>query len=395
LAALLLLTLLEPVRGRSGLPVPLLVLLFALYTLLTYAVSTRTPVALSPVWQGVPDLLVAALLYFLGADPAGPLFVLLFLVLVCATPGLTLRGSLCYTAATAILVGLIHMTFHTWSPSRSGIEDLGARVILLALGGIGTSALARRLAAEQEATRSVRDEAERLAELDRLRTEFISTASHNLRTPLTSVRAGIGMAQASASDRLRPEELELLDNARRNTERLAVLINDLLTMNQIEAGTLHLEPEPLDLRAVVADAIVAVHPLIREKGQTLEADLPEPLPIRGDARHLEQVVVNVLANGYHHTPPGTRITATGRALPHEVLLTIEDTGPGIPAQELELIFERFRRGRDTDEGSGLGLAIARGIVELHGGRMWAESEPGRGASFFIALPRYDPDGGER
>jgi signal transduction histidine kinase len=391
-AALLLLTLVEPARGRAGLPVWALVLLFGAYVALFALIAGRLRLGGGP-WVGVLDLPVAALLYFLGPEPAGPLFVLIFLVVVCSTPAMSPRRSVLYTTAAAILVAAIHTTFPAWSANPRGIEDLGARLVLLALGGVGASALARRLAQEQQRARAVRDEADRLAELDRLRDEFISTTSHNLRTPLTSIRAGLGMVQASAGGRLMREEQELLDNARRNAERLTALIQDLLTLSQLEAGTLHLEPEPLDLRTVVADAISAVHPLIREKGQSLEVDLPTPLPIQGDAHHLEQVVVNVLANGYLHTPGGARIAIEGRAEAEGVCLVVRDDGPGVPRHELERIFRRFHQADKTNGGSGLGLAIARRIVELHGGRMWAESEPGEGASFHILLPRYNAGGG--
>ncbi|MDQ3855770.1 MAG: HAMP domain-containing histidine kinase [Chloroflexota bacterium] len=393
LAALLLLTLLEPARGRFGFPVWLLLLGFATYTAVWSAVSSRLGIERTEAWRGIMDLFVAAGLYFLGPDPAGPLFALVFLVVVCAAPALPFRGSLLYTGLALALVAVVHASFPTWSATPRGLEDLGSRLVLVALGGVGTSAMSRRLLEEQESTRSVRDEAGRLAELDRLRNEFVSTTSHNLRTPLTSIRAGVGMVQSSAADRLTQEEQDLLENARRNSERLTVLIQDLLTLSQLEAGTLHLEPEPLDLRTVVADAISTVHPLIRQKGQTLEVELPEALPVEGDARHLEQVVVNVLANGYRHTRPGTCIVVSGHCCSRTVRLVVRDNGPGIPASELERIFQRFHRAHETEGGTGLGLAIARGIVELHGGRIWAENAQGGGAAFHIELPGYIPDGG--
>ncbi|MBA2278663.1 MAG: HAMP domain-containing histidine kinase [Chloroflexia bacterium] len=131
-------------------------------------------------------------------------------------------------------------------------------------------------------------------------------------------------------------------------------------------------------------AVASVLPLIREKGQALVVDLPEPLPVAGDPRRLEQVVVNLLANAHRHTPTSTRIAISGGVRSGDVVLSVSDDGPGIPADELEAIFERYHRLAGT--GSGLGLAIARGIVELHGGRIWAESETGRGTTIHIVLP---------
>ncbi len=139
------------------------------------------------------------------------------------------------------------------------------------------------------------------------------------------------------------------------------------------------------------DSLSAVYPLILEKKQTLEIVLPEPLPYVGDARQLEQLVVNLLANAQRHTLSGTRITISGEATLEETLLSVSDNGPGIPLAGQEAIFQRFYRLNPGDEGSGLGLAIARSVVELHGGRMWVEGEVSEGASFHIALPHTKLD----
>jgi len=216
--------------------------------------------------------------------------------------------------------------------------------------------------------------------------------SHDLRTPLTAARAALVLVEASAGNELRADERDLLANARRNVERLGLLIDDLLASNQLEAGTLRLDREPLDLRAVVTDAMAAVQPLLQANGQMLEIDLPEPLPTEGDAARLEQVFLNLLANAHKHTPPGTHIRVTGRGEHDTILLAVADDGPGIPAEELDAIFGRFYRREPDAGGSGLGLAIARAIVVLHQGRLWAESEPGAGTRFWVSLPRVDGEG---
>ena len=166
-----------------------------------------------------------------------------------------------------------------------------------------------------------------------------------------------------------------------------MIVDDLLAYNQLAADTLRLEREPLDLRAVVFDAVSTVRPLLREKGQALELDLPEALPAKGDPRRLNQVVVNLLENANVHTPEGTRVSVSGRVTDGEVSLVFSDDGPGIPETETEAIFGRFYRLATEEGGSGLGLAIARGIVELHGGRIRAENRPQGGASFVVVLPR--------
>ena len=230
----------------------------------------------------------------------------------------------------------------------------------------------------------------RLAELDRLRGEFLATISHDLRTPLTAARTALRLVALSAGERLRPDERDLLDNGRRNTERLGRLIDDLLALNQLTAGTLRPAREPLDLREVAAAAAAAVEPLVRDKGKALVVQLPGPLPGEGDPRLLEQALVNLLANAHRHTPAGTRIAIGGRVDGDELCLVVRDDGPGIPPEEHEAIFRRFHRlglsAEGADGGQGLGLAIARGIVELHGGRIWVESTPGQGAAFHVAVP---------
>jgi PAS domain S-box-containing protein len=227
--------------------------------------------------------------------------------------------------------------------------------------------------------------------LRRLHDEFIATVSHQLLTPLAAARAGLGLLEGSVGDRLGADEQRLLGNIARNIGRLGIHLNDLLKLNQLKAGTLTVAPEVLDLRAVVTDAMGVIYPLLREKGQELAVDLPELLPVAGDAEELTQAVINLLANAHRHTPVGTRVAVAGRVARDAVVLTIVDTGPGIPTGAREAIFQRFHRlaipGGTPATGSGLGLAIVRGIVELHGGRVWAADAPAGGAAFHIALPR--------
>ncbi len=394
IAVLLLITLAQPTVSRVGLPTWGLVLLFAVYTLLAQLLQRRLRSLRYFAWRYLADLPGIALIYFLGGELGGPLFVLFVLALDCAAASMTLRGTLLYTAASATIVTVIDLVLLSGSPSPGEVRNLVTRLLVLALIGVGMAILRRRLRLEQEAARSVRDEAERLEELEQIRAEFISNVSHDLRTPLTAARAGLGLVRTSATDRLRSDERELVDNVRRNIERLRMQIDDLLTYNQLETDTLRLERKALDLRAVVVGAVPAVQSLVREKGQILEVDLPQTLPTEGDPLRLEQVVVNLLENAHLYTPTGTRIEVHGRGTGDEVLLSVSDDGPGLPAEEREAIFGRFHRLSSAERGSGLGLAIARDIVELHGGRIWAEGRPGQGTTFHLALPRRVGGGDE-
>ena len=393
LAALLLVTLVQPTIGRIGIPTWMLVLGFLVSNLLVEFVRGRVTRLHAFLHKYVLSLFVSAIVYFLGTGPGGPLFILFLLDVACAAASLTLGASLLYTAAAIALVSVIDASFPTWSLAHGGIQDTGVRVVTLALFGMGAAILRGRLRLEHEAAVEVRNAAERLAALDHVRNEFIETVSHELQTPLTAARAALVLLQMSIAERLQHDERGLLDNARRNVERLGLLINDLLAHNQLEAGTLHLEREPSDLRAVVMDALSTVSPLVREKGQELEVDLPQPLPALVDVQQLELVLVNLLSNAHRHTPASSRIQITGRVEASEVVLSVRDNGPGIPAAELERIFQRFHRLGAPETGSGLGLAIARAVVELHGGRIWAESRPGAGTTFFVALPHASSEGG--
>jgi signal transduction histidine kinase len=395
IAVLLLITLAQPTTSLVvGLPTWGLVVLFAVYSLLADLVQNRVHSLRSLAWNYVANLPVTGLLYFLGGEAGGPLFVLFILSVDCAAASMTLRGTLLYAAAAAAMVAAIDLALLLGPLDVGDVRALVTRLLVLALIGAGMAIVIRRLRLEQQEARSVRDEAERLEELDRARSDFVSNVSHELRTPLTAARAGLGMLDASAHERLRPDERALVDNARRNVERLAEQIVDLLAYNQLEAGTLRPEREPLDLRAVVKEAVSAVRPLIGQKGQALELDLPEPLPTKGDPRRLEQAVANLLSNAHRHTPSGTHVTVHGRVDGDEVLLCVSDDGPGIPAGEQETIFRRFYRLRPESGGSGLGLAIVKAIVELHGGSIRAESRPGEGATFRVALPRRRDGGGD-
>jgi two-component system phosphate regulon sensor histidine kinase PhoR len=225
--------------------------------------------------------------------------------------------------------------------------------------------------------------------LRKLQEAFIASVSHELQTPLTSIRAGLGMLEAGAADTLGPAERELLAASRRNVERLRVQIAQLLAANQIVAGsTPQADRTAIDLYEVVTDAVEAIRPVAQEKEQVVQVDLPRPLFVSGDRRLLDQVLTNLLTNAHRHTPPGTQIAVSAWFVGDDVRLAVHDTGPGVPADQLHAIFERFYRGATRGgEGAGLGLAIARSAVEAQGGRIWAESIPGQGTTFFVSLPR--------
>lgn len=387
LAGVLLLSFAQPLVGRTGLPTWGLTLLFVLYNLGLELLGRVTPLLQAPPTIPLLDLPVIVVLFAVSAAPGGPLYVLVLLIVTCAAATLSLRASLIYTAATAALMALIAPTTPLWVGSVWQLRELGAELLIIVLVGVGTALLTRQLTRTRAQARASRDEALRQAELNALRTRFFANISHDLRTPLTAVKASLGLLDESAHERLRPEERRLVENARRNVDRLASYIGDLLALNQLEAGVLQIDPEPLDLREVVAAALPAVQPLIAQKAQQLTVSLPVPLPVDGDRRRLEQVVVNLLANAHEHTPAGTSITIRGQTTLETTTLVIADTGPGIPAAAHERLFEPFQQLDQRGGGSGLGLAIARGVVKLHHGQIRIVSERGAGTTLRLSFPR--------
>ncbi|MCM2357722.1 MAG: ATP-binding protein [Geobacteraceae bacterium] len=230
----------------------------------------------------------------------------------------------------------------------------------------------------------------RLLELDRLKSDFLSTVSHELRTPLTSIR--------SFSEILLRYDVEDVEKRRKfvgvihnEAERLTRMINDLLDLSRIEAGRLELYPEAMELEPVFSKALGAVHPLFAEKGikaeSRVEADLA---PVYADADRLHQVLTNLLSNAVKFSPEGGAIRLSGRKQEGFALISVADQGPGIPADRLEQVFDRFHQVRDPQKshplGSGLGLSISREIVEKLGGKIWVESELGAGAVFYFTIP---------
>jgi signal transduction histidine kinase len=181
---------------------------------------------------------------------------------------------------------------------------------------------------------------------------------------------------------------------RSSTERLQKLVSDLLDVTRLQNLRLKLERDILDLRGVMEQAVENLAPLMAQKGQELKLSIPNgSLLVLGDHRRIEQVLGNLLVNAHQYTPEGGRVTLSALERGDKIVISVADTGPGIPPAERDQLFERFYRGPSGQRpsGLGLGLAIAKGIVELHGGKIWVESEPGEGSVFSFSLPRAHSD----
>jgi two-component system sensor histidine kinase VicK len=234
------------------------------------------------------------------------------------------------------------------------------------------------------------DTTERRA-LDRMKDEFISTVSHELRTPLTSLRAALGLVTGGALA-TRPEKMQqMLEIAIGNTDRLIRLVNDILDIERISSGNAELHAEILTAEALY-NRVVSLQQAAAMKNNIRFSVQAEGVEVWGDPDRILQALVNLISNAAKYSPTGGEINLTARNLDeNEAQFDIHDQGRGIPADKLESIFERFQQVDASDSramgGTGLGLAICRSIITQHGGKIWATSPPGDGATFHFTLPR--------
>jgi signal transduction histidine kinase/DNA-binding response OmpR family regulator len=230
---------------------------------------------------------------------------------------------------------------------------------------------------------------EDLERASRFKDQFLSTMSHELRTPLNAV---LGFSELLADDRYGPlteRQARYVNHIHTSGQHLLRLINDILDLSKIEAGRLQLSIEEVRVDECFAEVCGSLQPLVDKNSHQLVQRAERGLTIRADGTRFKQMLMNLLGNAIKFTPKGGRIELTARQSGGDVRIDVRDSGPGIPPQEKQRIFEAFHRIRNsekTTEGTGLGLAITRRLVELHGGTLDVESEPGAGSCFFFTLP---------
>ncbi|RMF58811.1 MAG: histidine kinase [Calditrichaeota bacterium] len=243
----------------------------------------------------------------------------------------------------------------------------------------------------ERATAELKAANQRLQELDRLKDDFVSTVTHELRTPLTSVRAFSEILYDNTDLELSQRQ-HFLKIIIKESERLTRLINQLLDLQKIESDTMDWNIERIDIVELVKDAVQATSQLMNEKSITLDMNVPDqPLYINGDPDRLTQVMLNLLSNAIKFSPEEKGLITINIAREgDQVLVSVKDNGIGIRKEDQGLIFEKFRQVHNPVDGrpsgSGLGLAITRQIVEYHQGKIWVESSPGLGSTFFFTLP---------
>ncbi|MHB9098270.1 MAG: DUF4118 domain-containing protein [Syntrophales bacterium] len=223
------------------------------------------------------------------------------------------------------------------------------------------------------------------AEAQNVRNTFLSSVSHDLRSPLAAVAGAASTLLEKDASLDRPARLELLRTIREETDRLERVISNVLNLTRLESGTIAVHREWQPLEEIIGVVLNRLSDRIKER--PLELKIPPDLPlIPFDTLLMEQVFTNLLENVLRHTPAGTPIEITVTPQKLAVMIEIADHGPGLPAREEEAIFSKFIRGTNTRMGAGIGLSICRAIIEAHGGRIWAENRLGGGAVFRFTLP---------
>lgn len=292
---------------------------------------------------------------------------------------------------TALFVGLIAVLL-----SMDAIvftSELGLQIIkgsITALFLIFGYSLIKSVLNEIKLREKLQDTYRKLEKLDKTKSEFISIASHQLRTPLTAVKGYISMVLEGSYGNLTPKQIKPIENVFQSNERLIRLVNDLLNLSRLEAGKIKFEPRLTDLGELVSGIIKELKINAEKKGLQMKFEKELLDPFLADADKLRQVILNIVDNAIKYTNEGS-INIRLRKIDSLARIEISDTGAGLTKEEIESLFQMFTRSNAGTqlhtEGAGIGLYVAKQFIEMHKGRVWAESQGlGRGSTFYIELP---------
>jgi NtrC-family two-component system sensor histidine kinase KinB len=232
----------------------------------------------------------------------------------------------------------------------------------------------------------------RVLRFDELKNNLVATVAHEFRTPLTSLRMAVHLCAEESVGPLNDKQLDLMQAARQDTERLQQIVDDLLDLSRIQAGRMELHRRQVSVESLIREAILPFASAARDKNVTLKAELPPGLgEVEVDTERLQLVLANLIGNAVRYTPAGGSIVVRGRRLETAAVIEVQDSGPGIPKQYQAAVFDKFFRMPGSGAGgAGLGLYIAKEITLAHGGRLNLSSEPGQGSLFSLELPAAPP-----
>lgn len=326
---------------------------------------------------------------------------LLFIIALVVILGITFQGSrlgpaelfIVAACVTPFIFAALAMLMASWTFRRIGspMAEVMAAADAVAEGDLSVRVNENVPGELGRLARSFNRMAEELAREEQQRRNLTADVAHELRTPLHIIQGNL----EGLLDGVYEPTPEHIAATLEETRLLARLVSDLQTLSLAETGQLPLHPSEISAADLLEDVATSFAGQAEEAGVRLQVETrgePQDLMLQADADRLDQVLSNLAGNALRHTPSGGQITLRAKALPEGVRLSVADSGSGIPAEDLPYIFDRFWRGdrsrsRSSNTGSGLGLAIARSLVQAHQGRIWAESQPGEGSTFFIELPR--------
>jgi signal transduction histidine kinase len=220
---------------------------------------------------------------------------------------------------------------------------------------------------------------------------FVDTLSHELKTPLTSIIAAAGLLAEELEASADQSHQKLIQTIIHNAGTLETRLAELLDIVKSGSGKLQLQIEPVDIKSLILGTCLQITPVLRSKKQKLNTEMPDSMPIiRGDGQRLEQVMLNLMTNAAKFTPEEGNILIRARNENASIVIDVQDNGIGISSEEIPRLFKPYSRlssDRQRHPGLGLGLALAKQVVELHGGKIWVESEPGKGSTFSFSLPQ--------
>lgn len=380
-------------RSTDGVlfPLPQMVLVVAGYNGLHLLLMRYVRWLQRPLNYLAMDTVVATVAVYLTGGYHSSFFLLYVFIIIAAAFHLELAR----TITVSLAIGLIHIGACYFNPA--GLEQpyaqyiLAAKLFLLLVVAVLCGLLLEQLRREHEETEREREQVARLRALEQLQAGFVSSVSHELRTPLTCIKASVDLLRDTSAG-FSPDQVELVHTIGHHLGRLEGLVTDLLEITKLEAGQVTLAKQPTDLPQIVKRVVSALHPLTDAKEQGISMHWPESMDlVEVDRRRIEQVLTNVLSNAIKFTPRGGHIDVTLTETAASVQVCIADDGPGIAPADQAFVFDKFYVVSDDRglSGLGLGLYIAQETIELHGGRIWVDSQPGAGSTFCFTVPKLD------
>ena len=290
--------------------------------------------------------------------------------------------------AQDVVAKLLEAVINRFDGGPVGLGTLSAATAAVAAGSFEEPIAVESKDEVGELARSFNAMARELRRMEETKEEFFASVSHELRSPLTSMREGAHLLRERVSGPLSEKQRRLVEIIAAGSDRLLGLVNQILEVSRLRAGVLPIQRVRLDLDKVITRAVEELKPAADQTGVVLERErLGEDFSLLGDEERLLQIVVNLVGNAIRFTRRGGRVVVRLVSTGQELEIQVEDTGIGIPAGELPHVFEPYRQAHGDRGGTGLGLAIVRGVAQAHGGRVTVESQEGKGSRFTVLLPR--------